>query len=224
MIRKKVIDLKNEKLQNIVKEKEWLLKEIHHRVKNNLQVVMSLLNTQSHYLKDDAAREAIKNSQNRIHSMSLIHKKLYQSNNIVSVNMDLYIRELVEYLKETLNTGQRICFEINADPVELNSAQSVPLSLILNETIMNSIKHAFPDGREGIISISLVALHENRIRLTIKDNGIGYNGSFDDLKASSSLGIKLIIGFSGELNATIQFNDTKERGFAIAIEFTRKSM
>lgn len=219
---KKVIDLKNEKLQNIVKEKEWLLKEIHHRVKNNLQVVMSLLNTQSHYLKDESAKKAIMNSQNRIHSMSLIHKKLYQSNKIVSVNMDLYIMELVEYLKGSFDTEQRICFEINADPIELNSAQSVPLSLILNETIMNSIKHAFPDGREGIISISLMTLPENRIRLTVKDNGIGYSGSFDDLKASSSLGIKLIMGFSGELNAVIKFNDCKQNGFEITIEFTGK--
>jgi len=225
---RKIIDHKNETLQHIIQEKEWLLKEIHHRVKNNLQVVMSLLNTQSHYLKDESAKKAIRNSQDRIHSMSLIHKKLYQSNTIVSVNMDLYIKELVEYLKESLDTGQRICFEIDAEPIELNNAQSVPLGLILNETIMNSIKHAFPDGREGIISISLATLPENRIRLTIKDDGIGYDGSFDDLKASSSLGIKLISGFGGELNADIQFvNNTincQETGLTIVIEFKHKTI
>lgn len=223
---KKVIDLKNETLQNIVHEKEWLLKEIHHRVKNNLQVVMSLLNTQSHYLQDESAKKAIKNSQNRIHSMSLIHKKLYQSNNIVSVNMDLYIHELVEYLKESLDTGQRICFEINAEPIELNSTQSVPLSLILNETIMNSIKHAFPDGREGIISINLISLPENRIRLTIQDNGIGYEEKEAKLEASSSLGIRLIQGFSGELNADLEFisNKNGNTGLTIIIEFTAKNI
>lgn len=221
---RKIIDHKNETLQHIVEEKEWLLKEIHHRVKNNLQVVMSLLNTQSHYLKDESAKKAIQNSQNRIHSMSLIHKKLYQSNNIVSVNMNLYIRELVEYLKESLDTGQRICFEIDAAPIELNNAQSVPLSLILNETIMNAIKHAFPDDRKGTVWITLIALPENRIRLTIKDDGIGYHGNFDDLKASSSLGIKLILGFSGELNATVKFNDNRQNGFEITIEFTEKLM
>lgn len=221
---RKVIDHKNETLQHIIQEKEWLLKEIHHRVKNNLQVVMSLLNTQSHYLTDESAKKAIKNSQNRIHSMSLIHKKLYQSNNIVSVNMDLYIRELVEYLKESLDTGQRICFEIDAEPIELNSSQSVPLSLILNETIMNSIKHAFPDGREGTISISLKSEPENRIKLIIKDDGIGYKGNFEDLKNSSSLGIKLILGFGGELNADIKFLNNEENGLTIIIEFTDKKI
>lgn len=219
---RKVISQKNETLQNTIQEKEWLLKEIHHRVKNNLQVVMSLLNTQSHYLQDESAKKAIKNSQNRIHSMSLIHKKLYQSNNIVSVDMNLYIRELIEYLKESLDTGKRIDFEIDAEPIELSSAQSVPLSLILNETIMNSIKHAFPDRQEGIISITLITLPENLIRLTIKDNGIGYKGDFTDLKNASTLGMKLIQGFSNELNATLRFDDNHP-GLIIILEFVNNT-
>jgi len=98
--------------------------------------------------------------------------------------------------------------------------------LILNEIIMNSIKHAFPGGREGVISIRLISLPENRIRLTIRDNGIGYDGSFTDLEASSSLGIKLITGFSGELDADLKFinhkSDNEETGVEITIEFTEK--
>jgi two-component sensor histidine kinase/tetratricopeptide (TPR) repeat protein len=215
---KKEINLKNETLQKLLNEKEWLLKEIHHRVKNNLQVVMSLLNTQSHFLEDESAKTAIRNSQHRIHSMSLIHKKLYLSNNIITVNMAVYIKELVEYFKDSFDTGQRIRFVLDVTPVELTSTQSVPLSLILNETIMNSLKHAFPDEREGTIAISLVSLPENRVKLTIKDDGIGLQEDFNDQKSSPSLGMKLIEGFSGELNADLKF--INNNGLAVVIEFT----
>src|SRR6218665_20478 len=141
---KNEINQQNATLQKLVTEKEWLLKEIHHRVKNNLQMVMSLLNAQSFYLKDDVAMSAIKESQHRIHSMSLIHKKLYQSENVLSIDMKTYIKELIEYCKDNFDTGQRIQFVTDIDSIELYSTQAVPLGLILNEVITNSIKHAFP--------------------------------------------------------------------------------
>ena len=215
---RKETNLKNELLENLLNEKEWLLKEIHHRVKNNLQIVMSLLNTQSHFLEDETAKAAIKNSQDRIHSMSLIHKKLYQSENVVSINMELYIKELIEYFKITFDTGQRIKFIIDVEPIEMTSTQAVPLGLIINETIINSIKHAFPAGREGNIKISLKELESNKILLTVNDNGTGIK-DIDNLSESSSLGIKLIKGFSKELNAELEFGNNN--GFIVSLFFNK---
>lgn len=209
---------KSELLKNLVIEKEWLLKEIHHRVKNNLQIVMSLLNTQSHFLQDEAAKKAIKNSQDRIHSMSLIHKKLYQSDNAVSINMELYIKELVEYFKATFDTKQRIKFTTDIEPVELTSTQAVPLGLIINEAIINAIKHGFPYEKEGNIYIELKTFSDNRIQLFVKDNGIGVT-DIENLTQSTSLGIKLIQGFSKELNAELEFQNNN--GLAIAIFFNK---
>lgn len=208
----------NKALEELLNEKEWLLKEIHHRVKNNLQIVMSLLNTQSHFLENESAKTAIKNSQDRIHSMSLIHKKLYQSDNVVSINMELYIKELIEYFKITFDTGQRIRFVLNIEPIELTSSQAVPLGLIINECTINSIKHAFPSSREGCIEISMKEGNNNQIELLIKDDGIGI-ADITCLKASPSLGVKLIEGFSKELNADLAFDNNN--GFAIFLSFKK---
>lgn len=213
---KKEIKQKNAALEKLLKEKEWLLKEIHHRVKNNLQMVMSLLNTQSHYLKDDAAMVAIRNSQHRIHSMSLIHKKLYQSDNVIAINMEIYIQELIEYFRLSFDTGQRIRFIATIEPVELDTSQAVPLGLIINEAITNSIKHAFPDNLEGTISVSLQLSSENRYKLIIKDDGIGIPDDFVQ-KKFTSLGMRLIKGLSDDLDAKLDIENNN--GLAISIEF-----
>jgi two-component sensor histidine kinase len=207
------INLKNATLEKLITEKEYLLKEVHHRVKNNLQVVMSLLNTQTHFLKDDTAIAAIKNSQHRIHSMSLIHKKLYQSENVVSINMEIYISELIEYFKEAFDIGQRIRFIAEIDEIELDTTQAVPLGLILNEAITNAIKHAFPVNSEGTITI-ILKRSLNTIQLTISDDGIGMVNLENN---TSSLGLKLIRGFSGELNAEPVF--ANNNGLVISLTF-----
>ncbi|MHA3787526.1 tetratricopeptide repeat-containing sensor histidine kinase [Flavobacterium hauense] len=207
--------VKNNMLENLLNEKEWLLKEIHHRVKNNLQIVMSLLNTQVHFLKDEAAIEAIKNSQDRIHSMSLLHKKLYQSENTASINIRKYIEELTEYFKATFNT-KNIIFILDVDPIEIPPAQAVPLALIINETIINSLKHAFPDQRPGTIEIKIKELPENRVSLIVKDNGIGTESDLNNTQFQS-LGIKLIKGFSGELSASPDF--INDNGLTLHLEF-----
>lgn len=208
-------NLLNEK-EYLLEEKDWLLKEIHHRVKNNLQVVMSLLNTQSYFLSDNSAKEAIRNSQHRIHSMSLIHKKLYQSDNIAQINMAVYFWELIEYYKIAFDTENRIRFELNVEPVELDSSLAVPVGLILNEAINNALKHAFPDNQKGIITIRLETLDDNNIVLCIKDNGIGIAGDIT-ISNFSSLGMKLIRGFCGEINAALQLSG--EGGLAITLKF-----
>lgn len=218
-LKEKEINQKNINLRHLLDEKEWLLKEIHHRVKNNLQTVISLLNSQSAYLENDMALSAIKNSQHRIHSMSLIHQKLYNSENISTINMPNYIRELVEYLRESFSLGQRIRFELKIDPLELDVAQAVPLGLILNEAITNSIKYAFPEDRTGMIYITLETTKENKILLTIADNGIGFDTDISAQKINS-FGLSLIKGLSDDLDAN--FSMENNNGTIFKIEFSKE--
>lgn len=211
---KREIDVKNVALENLVQEKEWLLKEIHHRVKNNLQIVMSLLGAQSHFLSDKSAKEAIKNSQHRINSMSLLHKKLYQTDYIGTVNVELYFKELVEYYKVAFDTRERIRFELNIEPIELDPSQAVPMGLILNETVNNALKHAFPNETTGFIYIT-VTTEGDTIKFTVKDTGVGLT-DIQDIE-SNTLGLNLIKGFSRELNADLMLKG--DNGVEITIVF-----
>lgn len=218
-IKEKEINQKNINLKHLLDEKEWLLKEIHHRVKNNLQTVISLLNSQSAYLENDMALSAIKNSQHRIHSMSLIHQKLYNSENISTINMPNYIKELVEYLRESFSLGQRIRFEVKIDPLELDVAHAVPLGLILNEAITNSIKYAFPEDRTGMIYITLETKAENEYLLTISDNGIGFDLNLSNTKANS-FGMSLIKGLTDDLDGKLTMENNN--GTILKIEFSQE--
>jgi two-component sensor histidine kinase len=211
-----VITNKNEQLQHFLIEKEWLLKEIHHRVKNNLQIVMSLLNSQSAYIENDAALSAIHDSQHRVHAMSLIHQKLYGSENVSSIEMSAYIRELASYLHDSFNTGQRVHFEYNIIPLELDVSQAVPLGLILNEAITNSIKYAFPDNRDGVITISLSNTAPDYFLLSISDNGVGMPAHFTS-KKPGSLGMSLMAGLSEDLDG--KFTIENNNGTVISISF-----
>jgi len=215
-IKEREINQKNNNLRHLLDEKEWLLKEIHHRVKNNMQTVISLLNSQSAYLDNDMALSAIKISQHRIHSMSLIHQKLYNSENISTINMPNYIKELVEYLKESFSLGQRIRFEIKADPLELDVAQAIPLGLILNEAITNSIKYAFPEDQTGIITVKLEKSGDGNYLLEISDNGIGMNTDIKD-STQNSFGMRLIKGLSEDLEA--RFFMESNNGTTLKVEF-----
>lgn len=217
-LKEKEIHQKNLNLTHLLEEKEWLLKEIHHRVKNNLQTVISLLNSQSAYLDNDMALSAIKNSQHRIHSMSLIHQKLYNSENISTINMPNYIKELVEYLRESFSLGQRIRFELKIDQLELDVAQAVPLGLILNEAITNSIKYAFPEERTGMIYVTLETISENNYILTIADNGIGFDANLT--QKPNSFGMMLIKGLSDDLAAKL--NIENNNGTVLKIEFSQE--
>ncbi|HKC37646.1 MAG TPA: sensor histidine kinase, partial [Chitinophagaceae bacterium] len=206
----------NLSLQHLLNEKEWLLKEIHHRVKNNLQIVMSLLNSQLVYINNDAALTAIHDSQHRVHAMSLIHQKLYNSENVSSIDMSFYIRELVSYLSDSFNNGQRIRFELNVEPLELDVSQAVPLGLILNEAITNSIKYAFPNEMEGVVTISLSNTGLHNYLLMISDNGIGMPIQLKD-KKQGSLGMSLMAGLSEDLDGTFSMENNK--GTTIKISF-----
>ena len=207
-------------LKKVISEKEWLLQEIHHRVKNNLQIVISLLNTQSAYLHNEDALDAIRKSQQRMYAISLIHQKLYQSDNLAEIDMKWYIKELVDYMKDCYGTGHRILFVLKSDNIRLDVAQAVPLGLILNEGITNAIKHAFPEDHKGMVEISFNHILDNNCKLRIKDNGIGLPLEFE-AEARDSLGMNLINGLTEQLNGEIHmWNDD---GLILEIIFKRHS-
>lgn len=212
------MDKQSELLKKLLLEKEWLLKEIHDRVKNNLQIVISLLNTQSAYLDNKDALLAIQNSQHRMHAMSLIHQKLYQSENLASIDMSWYIYELVNYLKDCFDTNRKIVFELDTEKVELDVVQAIPLGLILNEAISNAIKYAFPSQDKGIIKISLKNTNGCSYLVIVADNGIGLPDGFD-AEARNSLGMNLMAGLSDQLDGT--FNIENNDGLQVTITFTK---
>ena len=213
-IQRNEIVTKNQVLENLLEEKQWLLKEVHHRVKNNLHTVMSLLESQSAYLADDAL-SAIQNSQHRIHAMSLIHQKLYTSDDVTTIEMSTYIQELVSYLRDSFSTGQRITFDLNVASVELDVAQAIPLGLILNEAITNALKYAFPDNRKGLISIIFVQSDDTQFKLSVEDDGIGLASGFEQDKISS-LGMKLMRGLSTELHADFRIESLNGTGIYLS--------
>lgn len=209
------INEKNESLQHLLTEKEWLLKEVHHRIKNNLQMVISLLNSQSAYLENGAALSALEVSRHRIHAMSLIHQRLYTTDNISVIDMPTYIRELVNYMQDSFDTNRQIRFEIDIIPLKLDIAHSVPLGLILNEAITNSLKYAFPNERQGLIRISLSQQALNRYLLTIADDGIGMSPNVD--QKIGSLGMSLMKGLSEDLDGNLEIESN--HGTTIRVSF-----
>ncbi len=159
-IKQAEINKQNLSLQQLVKEKEWLLKEVHHRVKNNLQIVISLLNTQTDFLDNPSALTAIQESRERMQAIALIHQKLYQQDTSTLINMHSYIHELISYLVSGLDEGGRIYFDLDIDDINLDVSQAVPLGLILNEAITNAVKYAFPKREQGTIAVQLYAEEE----------------------------------------------------------------
>jgi two-component sensor histidine kinase/tetratricopeptide (TPR) repeat protein len=210
------INLKNISLEHLLGEKEWLIKEIHHRVKNNLHMVAGLLDSQSEYLKSDEAKMAIADSQHRIQSMSMIHQKLYQTENLSSIDMSAYIHEMVRYLNDSFDPDRPIHFNLDIERVEMDISHSIPLGLILNEGITNAIKYAFENRKEGLITIILKQTEPAHFALTIADNGVGLRPDFD-INRVGSFGLTLIQGLCDDIGATLSINN--EHGVMISIEF-----
>lgn len=203
--------------EKLLVEKEWLVKEINHRVKNNLQVVMSLLDTQRVYLKDEAAVTAIHESQHRVHAISLIHKKLYQSVKLdTTIDMAPYIEEVTEYLSDSLDADNRIKVYLAVEPVELDVSQAVPVGLIINEAFTNAVKYAFPGKGRGMVTIDMRKEEAGNIALWISDNGIGLPEGFG-WQDTDSLGIGLMQGLTQQIDG--QFGLLSNGGLTIKISF-----
>ncbi len=209
-----VISQKNALLERLVTEKEWLLKEVHHRVKNNLHTIINLMQSQALYLQDNAL-EANQISKNRIYAMSLIHQQLYRNENVKSIRMSVFLAELLEHLRESFGTERRILFYHNISPVQLGISQAIPIALIVNESVTNAIKYAFPHERSGNININLHQT-DDRITLVIADDGIGIDPEIIN-KETNSLGMKLLKGLTKEIDGNITI--TNENGTTITIGF-----
>ncbi|MEH2066880.1 MAG: PAS domain S-box protein [Nostoc sp.] len=210
------------KLRSTLAEKEVLLKEVHHRVKNNLQIVSSLLQLQSHSLKDLEVIKVLRESQNRIESISLIHKNLYTSANIGQIDVGDYIHNLATSLLISYQiVPGRIALETDIDSVSLNIDQAIACGLVINELISNALKHAFPNQQAGTIRIALRNL-DNRIEMTIQDNGIGLPDNLD-WRNTASLGLSLVYDLVTEqLEGEITLEC--DRGTVFKIQFTQLTL
>jgi len=215
-IQQKEISKKNISLSHLVEERERLMMEIHHRVKNNLQTIISLLESQSAYLENDALA-AIRDTQHRIFAMSLIHQKLYQPEKDVSrIDMSVYIHEMIIYLSESFEIHKKIKFQTDLQRIDLGIQMAVPMGLILNEAITNAVKYAFPDMQHGTVTISLKRKGNGMLVLTVFDDGVGLPKDFDITRVKS-LGMKLMKGLSDDLAAAFRVESIP--GTKISVEF-----
>ena len=207
----------NSQLKQSLTEKEWLLKEVHHRVKNNLHTIICLLESQAMFLEKDALL-AIEKSQHRIYAMSLIHQKLYQDEELSAIDMAVYLEEFIGYLKDSFET-QGINFFVQVEHIHLNLQQAIPVALIINEGVTNSIKYAFDNEKVPKIWISMV-LEKGSVKLVIADNGSGFILREED--EGKSLGMQLIKGLSKELKGTVLVEANK--GTQLTIEFKKETI
>jgi len=209
-----------EQVKASLKEKEVLLKEIHHRVKNNLQVIYSLLDLQSNYIKDPQALRVFKEGQNRIRSMALIHEKLYQSRDLAKIDFAKYLQSLTDHLFRSYGVDpETITLRIYVEDVFLGVDTAIPCGLIINELVSNSLKYAFPTGRNGEIVIDLRSDRENNLTLTIRDNGVGLPKDLD-LQNTMSLGLQLVTLLSAQLGGTLALD--RRGGTAFKITFKER--
>jgi PAS domain S-box-containing protein len=196
--------LADEKLQQSLREKEALLKEIHHRVKNNLQVVSSLLGLQLRDAPEESTRKMFQESQNRIRSMALLHEILYQSNTYSRVNLADYIRQIASHLFSSYGVGgDRVRLLTNLETISLNVDAAVPCGLIISELVSNSLKYAFPESRRGEVKIDLHARQKGMAQLVVADNGIGLRSDVDWATARS-LGWRLVRSLAEQLGAEVE--------------------
>ncbi len=206
-IRKKKSSLQqlNQDLDTRNKQNEVLLKEIHHRVKNNLEMVKSMLSLQSAQIKDSEAKNVLIACQQRIQSMGIVHQKLYQGKNPGSVEMKDYFINLCQGIADTFNLGKQVTIKCKMDELELDLDAAIPIGLIVNELITNSMKYAFPDHKSGRITISLSKKQPNSIMLWVADNGVGK--SLSRVSNGTGFGMQLIYLLTKQLNGTIrEFN------------------
>jgi len=194
------LENKNSLLDKKNQENEVLLKEIHHRVKNNLEMVSSLLTLQSEQIDDQNTKEAITEGKNRVNSIGIVHQKLYQGTNLGAVEMKDYLLSLSESILDSFGADERIDLKINMEKLELDIDTAIPLGLIINELLTNTIKYAFPNSEKGVIIINLEKQNNNTLHLEVSDNGVGKLGIIQ----GTGFGEQLISLLTHQLNGTMK--------------------
>ncbi len=215
---------RRQKLQKIIDEREMLIKETHHRIKNNLATITGLLELQIMQSESDEVRKVLSESMNRVQSIASIHEKLYETEGLASISLDVYIRDLVEQLRDSMESignskTSEIEFKLNLSPISLTMRQSVPLGLIINELVTNAHKHAFDNDHTGSVTISCEE-KDQKVFLEVKDNGKGLPKDLD-IHGTDSLGLKLIDTLSQQLEA--EYSLSSDNGTRFHMSFKRKS-
>lgn len=204
------------KLKGSLREKEVLLQEIHHRVKNNLQVIYSLLDLQSQHIDDQATLNIFLESQNRVRSMALVHEKLYQSEDFATLNFSEYIRNLIGYLFQVYQVNTNlITLEIDVEEVTLNIDTAIPCGLIINELVSNALKYAFPKITKGTIKVALYSNLNNQLTLVVRDDGIGFPANWD-FQNVKSLGLQLVNVLTNQIDGILELDRSLGTEFKIS--------
>ena len=208
---------RTEELERRVKENEVLVREVHHRVKNNLQLVSSLLNMQGRHFKEGRLRQALEECKGRVQTIALIHQRLYQSHDLANVPFAEYARGLAESIFQASDlTAAAISLELEIEDVSLSVERAIPCGLILNELLTNALKHAFPDGRRGVVRVELRRRPLERLLLVVADDGVGLSASADPA-GDGSLGLQLVNTLAEQLDGDLRIEE--HGGTAFRLEF-----
>ena len=204
-----------DKLEKALEEKNTMMKEIYPRVKNNLMVISSLLNLQSSYINDKDTQDIFKESENKAKSMALIHENLYRAGDLKHLNFSEYIEKLSKDLYHTYTLDKSLVkLVLNIEVINLDIDTSIPFGLILNELLTNSLKHAFPDGRSGMITVELQQDFDGRLKLSVSDNGIRFPSDLD-FKTTESLGMMIINTLTQQIEGEIHLDQSNGTKFTV---------
>jgi PAS domain S-box-containing protein len=201
------------RLRDSLRDKEILLQEAHHRVKNNLQVISSMLSIQARYLADPAAREALRESQSRVHSIAFVHEAIYHSKDLASIDLDAYLRRLVTSVKKTYDGGTAE-IELAVAPVRLGIDAGMACGLAVNELVTNALKHAFTGRSSGHVRVSARRVDSGEVEVEVADDGIGFPADLD-YRNAQSLGLQLVCGLTAQLGGTLSLDRSAGTRFTI---------
>ena len=225
MVLSAIVDISDRKqkersIELALQEKDVLLGEIHHRVKNNLQIVHSLLDLQSAQISDASVIAMLRDSQNRIRSMALIHQTLYQSKDFAKVEFGTFLDSFVPMLVSSYTVNaERVVLHVAADGIHLPINAAIPCGLIVNELISNALKHAFPDGRHGQLQVELTESPDGQLVLAVSDDGVGLPAGLDP-RTSTTLGLQLVMLLTDQLQGTLSISHGNPTRFAIRFPLT----
>jgi len=208
-----------ENLRSSLKEKEALLKEVHHRVKNNMQVITSLLRLEANRIDHPATRSVLKDMQNRIMAMAALHEAVYRSESFARVDLAVYLKQVANQLRRSLvATHGQVSFRLDLLPVGIDLDQAIPCGLIVNELVSNALKHAFPDGRAGEVRIELKQAGPGELQLTVSDDGIGLPANFETAR-TKSLGLQLVSDLARQLGGRLRVDPRPKALFEVTFPF-----
>jgi PAS domain S-box-containing protein len=207
-----------DRLQSSLSEKEVLLREVHHRVKNNMQVISSLLSLQSRRIQDPEVQEMFQESQRRIRSMALVHERLYQASDLSRIEFSQYLRNLAGHLFHSYQvSSNRVRLRLDTEAVFINVNTAIPCGLIVNELISNALKHAFPEGRTGEVAIELLRQPGDTYVVRVSDDGVGYPPGLD-FRNTETLGMQIVNTLVNQIDGAIEFSGDKGTAFAIRFQ------